>query len=64
MSPKPNYQEMSLIELRRYVLANRDDEQAWEEFASRERPNAIYVEADVPPSEQEKKLKELLEPSS
>jgi hypothetical protein len=64
MSPKPNYQEMSLIELRRYVLTHRDDEQAWEEFASRSRPNAIYFEADIPPSEQEKRLKELLEPNS
>ncbi|MGH2414990.1 MAG: DUF6887 family protein, partial [Microcystaceae cyanobacterium] len=28
MSPKPNLKEMSLQELRSYVLARRDDEEA------------------------------------
>lgn len=61
MSPKPNFSEMELKELRAYVLAHRDDEEAWQEFVKRPRPNAIYFDADIPLSEQEAKLRELLQ---
>ena len=61
MSPKPNFREMSLQELRRYVLVHRDDEEAWREYAKRPRPNAIYFDTDLPLSEQETKLQELLQ---
>lgn len=60
MSSKPNFKQMSLKELRSYILAHRDDQEAWEEFTSRERPNAIYFDKDMPQSEQEKRLRELL----
>lgn len=59
--PKPNLREMSLEELRHYVLAHRDDEEAWQEFTHRERPNAIYFDIEMPLSEQEIKLQELLQ---
>lgn len=52
---------MSLQELRRYILAHRDDEQAWEKLASRERPNAIYCETNTPLAEQEAMLQKILE---
>ena len=39
---------MSMKELRKYVLNNRDDEQAWREFADRPRPNATIVSAQTP----------------
>ncbi|MGK7874649.1 MAG: hypothetical protein AB4426_15495 [Xenococcaceae cyanobacterium] len=52
---------MSLQELRRYVLVHRDDEEAWKEYASRPRPNAVYFDTDMPLSEQETKLQELLQ---
>jgi hypothetical protein len=52
---------MSLQELRRYVLAHRDDREAWQEFTARERPNAIYFDADLSLAEQERKLQELLQ---
>ena len=61
MSPKPNFSEMSLQELRRYVLVHRDDREAWKEYASRPRPNAIYFDTDMLLSEQETKLQELLQ---
>ncbi|WP_181280566.1 DUF6887 family protein [Aphanothece hegewaldii] len=48
MLPKFNFKEMSLQELRRYVLDHRDDEEAWEEFTSRERPNATYFKTNMP----------------
>jgi|GEM_PF-1764785 len=60
-SLKPDFREMSLHELRRYVLAHRDDSEAWQEFTDRERPNAIYFDADMPLAEQQVKLQELLE---
>lgn len=60
-SPQPNFREMSLQELRRYVLAHRDDQEAWQEFTDRERPNAIYFDTDMPLAEQERKLQELLQ---
>lgn len=61
MSPKPNLKEMSLYELKCYVLANRDDQEAWREFASRPRPNAVYFDTSMSRSEQETELRELLE---
>lgn len=61
ISPQPNFKEMSLQELRRYVLAHRDDREAWQEFTDRERPNAIYFDTDLPLAEQERKLQELLQ---
>lgn len=61
ISPKPNFSQMSLQELRRYVLAHRDNEEAWQEFTDRERPNAIYFDREMSLSEQETKLQELLQ---
>ena len=61
MSQKLNFTQMSLSQLRAYVLANRNDEEAWQEFASRPRPNAIYFDADLPLFEEKKKLQELIE---
>ena len=61
MSQKPNFTQMSLSELRSYVLANRNDDEAWKEFTSRPRPNAIHFDADLPLSEEKKNLQELLE---
>jgi hypothetical protein len=60
-SPKPNYRQMSLQQLRRYVLAHRDDDEAWQEFTHRERPNAIYFDTDLSLLEQQTKLQELLQ---
>ena len=42
------FKQMSMKELRKYVLNNRDDEQAWREFADRPRPNATIVSAQTP----------------
>lgn len=60
---KPNFQAMTLNELRRYVLAHRDDREAWDEFAARPRPNAVIVSADTPIEEQERIIKELVDRS-
>ena len=57
---KPNFQKMTLNELRHYVVKHREDEEAWREYASRPRPNAITIPADVPEEEAAKILKELL----
>lgn len=38
---------MPLTQLRQYVLANRQDEEAWAEYASRPRPNKILIPADA-----------------
>lgn len=57
---KHNFQAMNLNELRRHVLAHRDDREAWDEFAARPRPNAIMVPADTPIEEQERIIKELV----
>jgi hypothetical protein len=61
MLPKPNFQQMSLPELRQYVLAHREDLEAWQEYTSRPRPHAVYVDAEQSPAEQETRLRELLE---
>ena len=55
-----NFKEMSLKELRKYVLANRQDQEAWDEFVSRPRPNAIIVPADTPLEEQERILRDAI----
>ncbi len=36
-----NCKEMTLKELRHYVLRNRHDQEAWREYADRPRPNAV-----------------------
>lgn len=54
---------MTLNELRQYVLAHRDDKEAWDEFAARPRPNATIVPADMPVEEQEQIIKELVDRS-
>ena len=59
----PNFKAMNLNELRRYVLAHRDDKEAWNEFAARPRPNATLVPADTPIEEQERIIKELVDRS-
>ncbi|ELS01122.1 hypothetical protein Xen7305DRAFT_00008240 [Xenococcus sp. PCC 7305] len=54
------FKEMSLNELRSYVLKNRSDAEAWEEFASRPRPNAVTIPASLPQEEQDRMLEELI----
>jgi hypothetical protein len=54
------FKEMSLKDLTNYVLAHRDDREAWIEYASRPRPNAIRIPADLSPEEEEKIFTELL----
>ncbi|MEC5031020.1 MAG: hypothetical protein SAL07_14075 [Oscillatoria sp. PMC 1051.18] len=61
MSRKPNFKEMSLQELKSYVLNHRNDSEAWKEFASRPRPNAIHFDSNMSISEQKAKLQSLLE---
>lgn len=53
-----NFKKMPLHKLRKYVLENREDEEAWKEFANRPRPNAIIVPAQTPLEEQERILKQ------
>jgi hypothetical protein len=60
---KHSFQAMTLNELRRYVLAHRDDREAWDEFAARPRPNAVIVPADTPVEEQERIIRELVDRS-
>jgi len=60
---KPDFQAMTLNELRRYVSAHRDDREAWDEFAARPRPNAVMVSADTPVEEQERIIKEFVDRS-
>lgn len=55
-----NFKEMSLQELRSYVLRHREDIEAWEEYASRPRPNAVTIPADMPQEEQDRLLEELI----
>jgi hypothetical protein len=54
---------MNLAELRQYVLAHRDNRDAWDEFAARPRPNAVMVTADTAVKEQERIFKELVDRS-
>lgn len=60
MSHQPNFKAMSLQELRIYVLKHRNDAEAWQEFTSRPRPNAIHFDNSLSLSEQQAKLQELL----
>ena len=55
-----NYKEMSLKELRQYVLANRQDKEAWTEFRSRPRPNAVTLPANTTPEEINQILREAI----
>ena len=52
-----NFKTMPLNELRRYVLENREDENAWKEFVTRPRPNAIIMSSETPLEEIERILK-------
>jgi hypothetical protein len=58
---KPNFKNMSLKELRKYILSHREDKEAWNEYASRPRPNSILVTADTPLSEQKQILEKLIQ---
>ena len=60
MSPKHNFKAMTLRELKNYVLSHRDDQEAWQEFTNRKRPNAIYFDTDILLSTQKERLQELL----
>ena len=55
-----NFKEMSLKELTNYVLAHRDDQEAWDEYVSRPRPNATIIPADIPLEEQQRIFEDLL----
>ncbi len=52
---------MEMKELRRYVLDHRDDQEAWDEYASRSRPNAVTIPANAPPEVFEQMLKEAID---
>ena len=58
---QPNFKQMSLTELRKYVLSHREDMEAWDEYANRPRPNSILVTADTPITEQEKIVTKLIQ---
>ena len=58
---KPNFKELSLNELRHYVLAHREDQEAWDEYVSRPRPNAVRLPYRSNWQEVEDSLKEFLE---
>ena len=51
---------MTLNELRHYVLEHKDDQEAWDEYASRPRPNATIISADIPLEEQQQIFEDLL----
>lgn len=55
-----NFKEMSLKELTKYVLAHREDREAWDEYVSRPRPNATIIPANIPEEEQQRIFEELL----
>jgi hypothetical protein len=59
-----SFNEMSMKELRRYVLKNRHDQEAWEEFTSRPRPKAITIPADASSEEMERILGEAISKQS
>ena len=56
-----NFKQMSLTELRKYVLSHREDMEAWDEYANRPRPHSILVTADTPITEQEKIVTKLIQ---
>ena len=51
---------MSLKDLTKYVLAHRDDQEAWDEYVSRPRPNATIIPVDIPLEEQQRIFEDLL----
>ncbi|MGB5633268.1 MAG: hypothetical protein WBM44_14560 [Waterburya sp.] len=55
-----NFKEMSLKDLTKYVLAHREDQEAWNEYVSRPRPNATIIPADIPLEEQQQIFEELI----
>jgi hypothetical protein len=55
------FKDMTKKELKKYILANRHDKEAWEEFRSRPRPNAIIISSDTPIEETERILREAVE---
>ena len=58
-----NFKEMSLRDLTKYVLAHRDDQEAWDEYVSRPRPNSTIIPADIPLEEQQQIFEDLLRKS-
>ncbi len=58
---KPDLKQMSFLELRKYVLANREDYEAWDEYVQRPRPNSTLVPADISLSEQKATLDNLIQ---
>lgn len=54
---------MTLNELRHYVLKHREDQEAWDEYVSRPRPNATIIPADIPLEEQQRIFEDLLRKS-
>lgn len=58
---KPDFKKMSFTELRKYVLAHREDREAWDEYANRPRPNSILVTADISVTEQERIIGNLIQ---
>jgi hypothetical protein len=58
---KRDFKQMSRKDLKQYILAHRNDEEAWDEFVSRPRPNAVIVSADTPLEEQERILLDALQ---
>ncbi|MGV2831633.1 DUF6887 family protein [Myxosarcina sp. GI1(2024)] len=55
-----DYKSMTLNELRHYVLAHREDQEAWDEYVSRPRPNATIIPADITLEEQQQIFEDLL----
>ena len=59
-----NFKEMNLNELRQYVLANRENQEAWEEFVSRPRPNAVTISANTSQEEAERIFRDAISKAS
>ncbi len=55
-----NSQEISLKDLTKYVLAHRKNQEAWDKYISRPRPNATIILADIPLEEQQQIFEDLL----
>lgn len=47
----PNYQSMSRAELKQYILAHRDDDEALNELVKRRNPNTVTYPANLPAEE-------------
>jgi hypothetical protein len=52
---------MSLQELRKYILSHREDQEAWDEYTNRPRPNSVLVNSDTSLSEQKQIFDNLLQ---